>query len=334
MAVLDHAISSVDDIVALWRSLPADLKLNAINQLQSLNESNCIESELNNEAKLIDAYFDKITGDSDCLSSHYCVCGDIRKNTIITKILETGKRIDAIFTSPPYNAEINYDNYHDKLSIDNYIQFLDVSIYQCNLLLEEGGRFVVNIRDIKLDTGSRYPIICALYDIFSKLEYKYRGVHVWYKGREESSNAWGSFLQSSNPAIIDLFEYVFVFQKCGERKKPIDNMSKTEFIENVLGVWKIRPVKKIIGKDKINTHKHPCPFPVELAKRVIKLYSNVGDCVLDPFAGVGSTAVAALQSGRSSISVDISENYCEETIKRLRSFCDLGNRDKIHIESV
>jgi site-specific DNA-methyltransferase (adenine-specific) len=116
--------------------------------------------------------------------------------------------------------------------------------------------------------------------------------------------------------MIDLFEYVYVFQKAGNHPDGKDDLHKMEFIENVIGIWKIRPVKKIIGSQKANIYKHPCPFPVELAKRVIKLYSHVGDVVFDPFAGVLTTAIAAAEAGRSSISIDISKKYCNTGLAR------------------
>ena len=100
---------------------------------------------------------------------------------------------------------------------------------------------------------------------------------------------------------------------------------ESEFIENVLGIWKIRPVKKIFSsKDgPIQKVAHPCPFPVELAKRVIRLYSNVGDTVFDPFAGIATTSIAAAMCGRNSICFDISPSYVQLGKKYFR--CKVGN---------
>lgn len=288
----------------------------SVNQMLALLESVDLESQLSKS----------ISNDlsvSEAGTSHRIICGDLNQ-------VQINQAVDLVFTSPPYNANIAYDTYNDKLESDEYFQFLSKSIQKCNEWLSPGGRFVVNIRDITLRPGVREPVIVPLYECFKNLGYAYRGTHLWYKGREESSFAWGSFKSSNNPSIVDLFEYVFVFQKPGEHKKGADNIDKTEFIESVMGVWKIRPVKKIIGSEKKNIMQHPCPFPVELAKRVIKLYSHVGDWVLDPFGGVMTTSLAAAQSGRNSIGIDISQNYCTFGEKRLKKeFQDLAYHAKV-----
>jgi site-specific DNA-methyltransferase (adenine-specific) len=120
-----------------------------------------------------------------------------------------------------------------------------------------------------------------------------------------------------------LFEYVYVFQKgeMNQKERPY-NISKEEFIENDLGVWKIRPVKKIYGKQNGETKNiahHPCPYPVELPQRIIKLYTYEDALVIDPFGGIGSTSLAAHNTGRNSISVDISKEFCETAYTRLKS---------------
>jgi site-specific DNA-methyltransferase (adenine-specific) len=319
----DDAIQAVVDSYLAIKN-PHKRKL-ALEQISSLVESQEIEAELNSELTEAKEWFDKIPGHEVDETSHYIVNGDIREDTTIEKIQDATGFVDLVFTSPPYNAGIKYDQWYDKLEVKDYKRFLDDAIEACDSLLRSGGRFVINIRDIGLSTGQRLPIIVPLHHMLcTKRGYKYRGVHIWYKGREESSFAWGSYKSSQNPAIIDLFEYVYVFQKQGQRKTGTDDIQKTDFIETVMGIWKIRPVKKIVGVDKRNIAKHPCPFPPELARRVIKLYTWRGDIVLDPFGGVGNTTAGAIKAGRSSVSVDISEAYCNQAVKRIkRDFRDL-----------
>lgn len=297
----------------------------ALEQLNSLAESKDMEEEINTEAIETQEWFNRVPGHETMESSHYFVTGDIRDSEIFHRIHEGVGFVDLVFTSPPYNAGIAYDEWDDKLSVKDYKEFLEDSIDNIDSLLKDGGRFVINIRDVAVATGERLPIIVPLHQMLCRRRnYKYRGVHIWYKGREESSFAWGSYKSSQNPSIIDLFEYVYVFQKQGSRKKGQDDIGKTDFIENVMGVWKIRPVKKIVGSDKKNIAKHPCPFPPELARRVIKLYTQCGDTVLDPFGGVGSTAIGAVKAGRNSVSVDISPAYIDVAYRRLRrEFRDL-----------
>lgn len=290
-------------ILDRWHSLSLIDRSDIILQLQSLEES--IEMECG-----IGVYG---TDSCDSSTEHSVLVGDIRTPDVLSVI----PLMDIIVTSPPYNINIDYDVWSDDMSFDDYVQFTRDWVTSCHSVLSAGGRFVINIRDLRKE-GGRYPAINLFYNILcEQMNYTFRGQHIWYKGREESSTAWGSWCKSDNPAIIDLYEYVFVFQKPGKRKQGTDDIEKTQFIESVLGVWKIRPVKKIRSGGKNIAH-HPCPYPEELVRRVLRLYSHKGDWVLDPFAGVLSTAIAAAQVGRNSYSVDISGNYCSAGINRFK----------------
>lgn len=307
-------MSIIDEIVSKWQTIKEDSKQVAvINLLNQLYESRSTEKNIAAQSLVCSEFINSLPGTDENTTVHKIICGDFLNDDIVID------KCDLIFTSPPYNANIDYDSYNDAKTIDEYLSMISDFICKCDKFLVDGGRFVINIRDITLASGSRFPIIHKLYSVFNDLKYNYRGIHIWYKGREESSFAWGSWLSSKNPAIIDLFEYVFVFQKSGHKLTSIDNMNKMEFIENVLGVWKIRPVKKI-SNDKSNTVGHPCPFPVELPFRVIKLYSSIGDVILDPFGGVASTSLAAANAGRNSVSIDISPQYCKTGYYRMLNY--------------
>lgn len=319
-------MSKIETIISSWRKLSPRDRHEVSRQISVLIESQQIETSLSEE--LLFAEPDK---GSDTKTTHSVVCGDICSDKII-KVIPSS--IDIVFTSPPYNANIEYDKYKDNLLLSEYLEFTEKWLIKCDRFLSPGGRLVVNIRDLTTGIkGSRYPAILAFYPtLCEKMNYKWRGQHIWYKGREESSTGWGSWCSSANPAIIDLYEYVFVFQKQGDRVKGKDDIEKTQFVESVLGVWKIRPVKKFYKQG--NILNHPCPFPSELVRRVLRLYSHVGDTVLDPFAGILSTAIAAAEVGRNSISIDLSEFYCQEGIKRLRSSMCLGIETDINYISV
>jgi len=277
-----------------------------------------IENDLNNQIREFSELFKNI--DNPISSGQHCILfSDYFSSRVDDFLIKNNILPSLILTSPPYNAGHDYGNdYNDKKPIGEYIEFLRKFIEKADKLLIPGGRLVINIRDVSIDKGSRLPIIVPLYSkACLELNYKYRGLHIWYKGREESSTAWGSWLKSTNPSIIDLFEYVFVFQKPGEHDKKEDNITKEEFIESVLGVWKIRPVKKIFAKRK-NNLLHPCPFPIELAMRVIKLYSFIDDWIIDPFGGIGSSSIAAMLAGRNSVSIDLNIKYCQKAYERLK----------------
>jgi site-specific DNA-methyltransferase (adenine-specific) len=113
-------------------------------------------------------------------------------------------------------------------------------------------------------------------------------------------------LSAKAPRLRDLHEYLLVFVKddFSRPEKGTSDINKEEFMSSTLSIWEVPPESaKKVG--------HPAPFPVELASRVIKLYSYVDDVVLDPFAGSGTTCVAAKKLGRYYIGYEIVPEYCD-----------------------
>jgi site-specific DNA-methyltransferase (adenine-specific) len=142
-----------------------------------------------------------------------------------------------------------------------------------------------------------------------------RGEIIWDKGASVGvSTAWGSFASASNPTLRDVHEYILVFSKgdfalpnATGRKSDITN---DEFVSWTRSVWQF-------GTESANRVGHPAPFPVALPRRLIQLYSFPEDIVLDPFAGSGTTCVAAKQLGRRWIGVDIDPTYIRIAERRL-----------------
>ncbi|MDZ4159318.1 MAG: site-specific DNA-methyltransferase, partial [Anaerolineaceae bacterium] len=133
--------------------------------------------------------------------------------------------------------------------------------------------------------------------------------------------AWGSWKSPSNPYLKYTWEFVEVFAK-GTMKKSgsTENADITadEFKKWVVAKWNIAPERNM------KEFGHPAMFPEELASRVIKLFSYVGDIVLDPFNGVGTTTVVAQKLGRKFVGIDISQEYCDVAQKRLKPTLFLG----------
>ena len=146
-----------------------------------------------------------------------------------------------------------------------------------------------------------------------------RGEIIWDKSASAGSScAWGSFKSASNPCLRDIHEYLLVFSKGDyklarnkdEKDVRIDTIENKEFVEFTKSIWRFPTVSaKRIG--------HPAPFPVELPRRLIELYSFKGDIVIDPFMGSGSTCVAAKNTGRNFIGIDIEEDYCNLAKNRI-----------------
>ncbi|MED5350492.1 MAG: site-specific DNA-methyltransferase [Candidatus Thermoplasmatota archaeon] len=220
-----------------------------------------------------------------------------------------------MITSPPYNVSKEYD---DNLSLQEYLSLLRDVFKEVYRVLVPGGRAIVNIANV----GRKPYIPLATYvnTIMIELGFLMRGEIIWDKSASAgSSTAWGSFQSASNPCLRDIHEYILVFSK-GSFKLPRtkeerangreDTIEKQEFIDLTKSIWRFPTASaKRIG--------HPAPFPVELPRRTIEFYTFAGDIILDPFMGAGSTAIAALETGRNYIGYDISKEYIDLANERL-----------------
>jgi site-specific DNA-methyltransferase (adenine-specific) len=212
------------------------------------------------------------------------------------------------FTSPPYNVGKNYD---DDLSLDQYFALIGDVGKDVYRVLRPGGRYVVNIAN--LGRKPYIPLHAFFYQIHWEIGFLSMGEIIWRKAKGASGNcAWGSWMSSKSPRLRDIHEYLLVFakQSFSRPDKGRSDIERDEFMAATLSVWDITPESaKRVG--------HPAPFPVELASRVIRLYSYVGDVVLDPFLGSGTTCVAAVENGRRYVGYDIDEGYCRVAESRI-----------------
>ena len=205
------------------------------------------------------------------------------------------------FTSPPYNVGKLYD---DNMTLDAYLELIQNVGKEVYRVLRPGGRYVVNIAN--LGRKPYIPLHAYFYKVHMDIGFLPMGDIIWQKGKgANGSCAWGSWKSAKSPRLRDLHEYLLVFAKDSFSRpdKGESDISKEEFMESTLSIWQVPPESaKKVG--------HPAPFPIALASRVIKLYSYVDDVVLDPFAGSGSTCVAAKALKRHYVGVDISAEYC------------------------
>lgn len=214
------------------------------------------------------------------------------------------------FTSPPYNVGKDYD---DDMDMGGYLTLIRNVAKQVYRVLRPGGRYVVNIAN--LGRKPYIPLHSRFYEVHTDSDVGFlpMGEIIWQKARGASGScAWGSWRSASAPRLRDIHEYLLVFAKMAYSRpdKGISSIERDEFMASTLSIWEIPPESaKRVG--------HPAPFPVELARRVIKLYSYENDVVLDPFLGSGTTCVAAKELGRHYVGYDISEEYCALARERL-----------------
>ncbi|MBD3342138.1 MAG: site-specific DNA-methyltransferase [Candidatus Lokiarchaeota archaeon] len=217
--------------------------------------------------------------------------------------------VHLMITSPPYNVSKSYDK---DLSLNEYLMLLENVFKETWRVLVPGGRAAINIANV--GRKPYIPLHSYIIEMMLNLGFHMRGEIIWDKGASAGiSCAWGSFSSASNPCLRDVHEYILIFSKLTNRlekglKK--NSISNEDFVEWSKSIWAFQAESaKKIG--------HPAPFPIELPKRLIEFYSFVGDVVLDPFMGSGTTAVAALQTKRYFIGYEISDNYLAIAQKRI-----------------
>ena len=237
------------------------------------------------------------------------------KNEIFNKSSENMEElvdncVSLTVTSPPYN--IGKDSDLD-LNDEEYWKMINKVFSETYRVTNSGGRLVVNVAN--LGRKPYIPFSKYFTDVLTEIGFIMRGEIIWQKSKGANANfAWGSWLSASNPVIRDIHEYCLVFSKDSMKnsKGGISTIEKDEFMESTLSIWNINPEKaKKIG--------HPAPFPVELPKRFINLYSFKDDLVLDPFIGSGTTAVASKMLQRNYVGYEINKDYIEIADKRLRA---------------
>jgi site-specific DNA-methyltransferase (adenine-specific) len=183
------------------------------------------------------------------------------------------------------------------------------------LLARDTGRFCLNIPLDKNKNGQQ-SVGADLTTIAKKIGWKYHSTIIWNEGNISRRTAWGSWMSASAPYVIAPVELIVVLYKKDWKKvngTKSNDITRDEFMGWTNGVWTFNgESKKRIG--------HPAPFPRELPKRCIKLFSFVGDTVLEPFMGSGTTLIEAHLNNRIGIGVDIDRKYCELAQRRLEEF--------------
>jgi len=238
----------------------------------------------------------------------------IINDDILTTSEVSDNSIDLIVTSPPYNVDIKYNSSNDKLSYTEYLEFSKKWISRCFNFLKDDGRFCLNVPLDKNKDGQQ-SVGADLTVLAKSIGFHYHSTIIWNEGNISRRTAWGSWLSASAPYIIAPVELIIIFYK--ERWKKISgsgisDIKKNEFLEWTNGIWTFSgESKKKIG--------HPAPFPIELPRRCIKLFSFVGDIILDPFMGSGATVIAAILNNRQAVGIEIDKEYCELAKKRIIS---------------
>lgn len=254
---------------------------------------------------------------------HYCVRGDSRDLSFIKD-----DSVHLVVTSPPYWTLKQYNHTKGQLGhVEGYEEFLtqlDRVWKECYRVLVPGGRVVCVVGDVCLArrTFGRHLVVPLHADITvacRKLGFDNLNPIIWFKianASFEVSNGT-SFLgkpYEPNAIIKNDIEFILMERKPGGYRQPTDEQRRLSKIDKKdYDEW-FRQSWNLTGA---STKDHPAPFPLELANRLVRMFSFVGDIVLDPFGGTGTTTLAALKADRNSVSVEVDSHYWRNGIKRI-----------------
>ena len=257
-------------------------------------------------------------------TSHYLVHGDARQ---MHSLLPESAHL--VLTSPPYWTLKKYDEANGQLGhVSDYDEFLAelLLVWQrCFDLLVPGGRLICVVGDVCLSRKQNdgrhtvVPLHASIQELCRNIGFDNLAPIIWHKiaNAAYEVSGGGGFLgkpYEPNSVIKNDVEYILMFRKPGGYRKPtsakrlLSVISAENYQSWFQQIW--------TGLTGASTKDHPAPYPLELAERLIRMFSFAGDVVVDPFSGSGTNAIAAARTGRHSIGYEISARYHKMSIAR------------------
>ncbi len=273
-------------------------------------------------------------------TAHDVYLGDARRISNLQP-----ESVHLVVTSPPYWTLKQYRDAPGQIGhIENYEIFLielDKVWELCYQALVPGGRLVCVVGDVCLSrrkNAGRHtvvPLHASIQEHCRKIGFDNLAPIIWYKIANavyevENGSTFLGKPYEPNAVIKNDIEFILMERKPGGYRTPsvakrvLSVISTENHREWFQQVWS--------GLSGASTREHPAPFPLELAERLVRMFSFVGDTVLDPFLGTGTTTVAAAKWGRNSIAYEVDEHYHTLAVKRIkRDTCSLFSATTIRI---
>ncbi len=267
------------------------------------------------------------------MTNHRLYHGDARDMKYIPD-----ESVHLVLTSPPYFNLKEYRKGKNQLGIINdyqvFVDELEKVWNECYRVLVSGGRLVCVVGDVCLSRRKygRHAVMPLHSDIAvscRKIGFDNLNPIIWHKISNASfeANTSSSFLgkpYQPNAIIKNDLEYILMERKPGGYRKPTEQQKQESAIDKADFQQWFSQIWELPGASTKNGH--PAPFPMELAIRLVKMFSFVGDTVLDPFCGSGTTILAAIKSGRNSIGVETEQYYCNNAVQRIGTETNLFDK--------
>lgn len=256
-------------------------------------------------------------------TDHRLLLGDSRKMSHIAD-----SSVHLVVTSPPYWTLKAYRPVEGQLGlVQDYNKFLDELgkvLDECYRVLVPGGRLVWVVGDVCLSRRKAgkhvvYPLHSDITVRARKADFDNLTPILWYKisSAKYEANSYSTILgkpYEPNAVIKNDIEFILIQRKPGPYRTPTMEQRRLSFIPRKYYEQWFRQIWNLRGT---SDRQHPAPFPLELAQRLVRMYSFVNDTILDPFVGTGTTMLAAMSSGRNSIGYEIDPKFTELARKRL-----------------
>lgn len=338
--VIGFGLPEIDDRFDIWRVPLLAADKNKIGEIVLNAITAIVDESKSTDSKLLE---DRLLGRTAHVSSQKRN-KDIPKISMLGNIIALGdsevllkdtpnESIDLVFTSPPYyNAKPEYAEY---LSYQDYLHKMQRIIHECGRVLNEGRFFVLNVSPVlqrrasRSEASKRIAVPFDFHRIFIEEGFEFIDDIIWVKpeGAGWATGRGRRFAADRHPLQykpVPVTEYVLVYRKKTDklidwliRKHPDQEAVSESRIGDgyeVTNIWKITPA---------HSKKHPAVFPLELAEKVIAYYSFKKDVILDPFAGTGTTGIAANKLGRKFVLYERDPSYIELMKSTLGSLHDL-----------
>jgi DNA modification methylase len=256
---------------------------------------------------------------------HRLLRGDARDLSFLAE-----ESVHLVVTSPPYWTLKRYNESPGQMGhladYEEFLRELNKVWAECYRVLVPGGRLVCVVGDVCLSRREHgrhvvVPLHADICVLCRKLGFDNLNPIIWHKISNAAfeANTSSKFLgkpYEPNAIVKNDIEFILMQRKPGGYRQPTETqrersrIPKAEFNEWFRQIWTVTGA---------STREHPAPYPLELARRLVRMFSFVGDTVLDPFTGTGTTLLAALQNERNSVGVEIDRKYWRQAQQRLEN---------------